>query len=732
MAEQERGLPHYGQALSHDGHSLPPRPTPPTPQSLCERSYKDHRKSSSWTDTAATIFRGSPRHSNDPGVASFDPAPQQDLSPQKISRSSSESTSHGHGSVGIVNGRRVLRKERLDSSADTSDFGQTKRRSKAMFTIGNDLDDFIPPMAHSANNSSAQVNLPSGAISLNASVVALSAEGLPGAAASTYSVPNTAHRPPLVRRDALMHGAAHIGRRRWTLADAMTDEGISDVGLVRELERMREVAEWARRRERMHEGHVNAGSEQDEDWDGWDEWDVGREILEGRDVLELERQRESQLARDKERENARLALENGEVTAMPLSDSPESEVPPLDANNSIQSAPVTMPARSMSSSSTSWLMAQRALLTCRELILTERHYLSLLSALVRQETSTPPPPLMVHYAAELVAAADAVLKGMEREPSARGVARAFLERENELEGAYTRWCGVVGGWFSGDGSLDVTSARGSFEGDRSTRKRSRGSNRTDTDGSNNDHGDLDEDLSKPLKRSVSTWRKSMPSIPSLGLDNGSIYGGSPCRRDKEDDNRKPIPRKPDVRELAILPTQRVMRYVLLYRDLLSHTPSTSTSRPLVERAVDAACRIADKCDRAQGNAAFVVSAASPSSFGVGSRNNSKHRGLRASTSKTSSPSTSRIVSAASVTGHSAPPVPTTSPALASPPTSAKSTSRPSSPAFGESPNSNNPNFGSRRLSMTAMSFVTLGWNKNQRGLPFGPVDAMPVTAVAPI
>jgi hypothetical protein len=41
-------------------------------------------------------------------------------------------------------------------------------------------------------------------------------------------------------------------------------------------------------------------------------------------------------------------------------------------------------------------------------------------------------------------------------------------------------------------------------------------------------------------------------------------------------------------------------------DLLSHTPPTSSSRVFVEQAVDAACRIADKCDRAQGNAAFIV------------------------------------------------------------------------------------------------------------------------------
>lgn len=80
-------------------------------------------------------------------------------------------------------------------------------------------------------------------------------------------------------------------------------------------------------------------------------------------------------------------------------------------------------------------------------------------------------------------------------------------------------------------------------------------------------------------------------------------------------------RKLSVRDLAIQPIQRVMRYVLLYRgmfcrpffvlistlsilDLLDCTPSTSPSRLLVERALEAATRIANHCDRAQRNPAF--------------------------------------------------------------------------------------------------------------------------------
>lgn len=40
-------------------------------------------------------------------------------------------------------------------------------------------------------------------------------------------------------------------------------------------------------------------------------------------------------------------------------------------------------------------------------------------------------------------------------------------------------------------------------------------------------------------------------------------------------------------------------------DLLNHTPMNSPTRPLVESALEGAVRIAGKCDRAQGNAAFL-------------------------------------------------------------------------------------------------------------------------------
>ncbi|KAI1793189.1 hypothetical protein LXA43DRAFT_286712 [Ganoderma leucocontextum] len=135
-----------------------------------------------------------------------------------------------------------------------------------------------------------------------------------------------------------------------------------------------------------------------------------------------------------------------------------------------------------------------------------------------------------------------------------------------------------------------------------------------------------------LSRAVTAWRrKSMPSsmsyLPSLSTTSSptpshprpsmstpghghghmpaphhstsSAHGhGSAPKRSSEQDT------KMTVRDLAIQPVQRVMRYVLQYRDLVDHTPASSPSRALVERAYESALKIAKKCDRAQAHAAF--------------------------------------------------------------------------------------------------------------------------------
>ena len=102
------------------------------------------------------------------------------------------------------------------------------------------------------------------------------------------------------------------------------------------------------------------------------------------------------------------------------------------------------------SPSNPWLITQQALPTARELILTERRYLSSLFRLLRPDsTLTPVPKMMISYVRDLVDISERLLKGMEREPSVRGVAEKFAEvgGVDEAESAFVGWCGAVGGWF---------------------------------------------------------------------------------------------------------------------------------------------------------------------------------------------------------------------------------------------------------------------------------------------
>lgn len=356
--------------------------------------------------------------------------------------------------------------------------------------------------------------------------------------------PTAMHRPTLTRHDRFVHDESRdqVGNtstfsagtatatttngkptRRWTLSSALTDEGISDERLVKELEKMRKVLEW--------------------------------------------------------------------------------DCTPIDKG--VHDFPSSSPPPSPSNPSDPWLITQRALLTTRELILTERHYLSsLLLLLCPDSTLTPVPEMMVSQAKELIDVSKRLLKGMEEEPSVRGVAEVFVEVGGGLgvesmdgaESAFVGWCGMVGGWFQDDladtqAVVDVKRKRKGCESGEyhlmisENEGSGPGGVTFPTSNTNGEHA-----RTSPLMRTVSTWRKSMPSVGEGGVwrrdrdkdrdrDVDKDEGGSTCGRGRIafDEVRpssmtltsigKPI-RKHAVRDLAILPTQRVTRYVLLYRGML--------------------------------------------------------------------------------------------------------------------------------------------------------------------
>ena len=190
--------------------------------------------------------------------------------------------------------------------------------------------------------------------------------------------------------------------------------------------------------------------------------------------------------------------------------------------------------------------------------------------------------MMIQYAKELVDVSEKLLKAMEGEPSVRGVAEAFVEVGEGMggaESAFVGWCGVVGGWFQ-DGlpisrstqAMIVAKRRRGLSGDEENHPMI-----SEHEGSNPGLAvtftPTEHAHTSPLMRTVRTWRRSMPSIAGSGEGHRGrtsptsfAVGYASSISLTSSSNSKPI-RKPAVRDLAILPTQRIMRYVLLYRGM---------------------------------------------------------------------------------------------------------------------------------------------------------------------
>ncbi|KAJ3920573.1 hypothetical protein F5877DRAFT_17128, partial [Lentinula edodes] len=237
--------------------------------------------------------------------------------------------------------------------------------------------------------------------------------------------------------------------------------------------------------------------------------------------------------------------------------------------------------------------ARRTLLICRELVRTERSYLSYLQVMLSQETMTPPPALLLAYLPALVQASEKLLSQMEMNPSAAGVAEAFLACEDQLELAFLGWCGIIGGFFAGaydSPSIKRARTNSASFGRKDTRK-----------GGYSDSS---------VKRRVGSWGKRLGSFRSRSwsMSGRSATEHAEYKVEVSFEEKKELRMERyvhSVRDLAILPTQRVMRYTLLFRDLGSHMPSPSASHEKVQMALEATISLAQKCNNAQGNSVFL-------------------------------------------------------------------------------------------------------------------------------
>lgn len=190
---------------------------------------------------------------------------------------------------------------------------------------------------------------------------------------------------------------------------------------------------------------------------------------------------------------------------------------------------------------------------------------------------------MAPYVSALVRASEMLLKSFLEDPSAWGVSTAFVTSEDELEATMVSWCAVAGGFFTDENDRQSSGLTGKWRLRKS--------------------GMMSSSSPSVTKQTPISLTPQLPPMFSMSSTAGKIkerMGEHYCAgqytqtgqerkttsvsvQKPESTNSQTLPgqppsRKLSVRDLAIQPIQRVMRYVLLYRGMLcrSHFVSIST------------------------------------------------------------------------------------------------------------------------------------------------------------
>jgi hypothetical protein len=170
---------------------------------------------------------------------------------------------------------------------------------------------------------------------------------------------------------------------------------------------------------------------------------------------------------------------------------------------------------------------------------------------------------MLTYLPALLRASQALLKGLSEDPSAWGVSAAFMRCENQLESAMVAWSGVAGQFFSKKRTTRSWRRSLSRSSSNSLTHLRRGS--IPSSPSSMDMSPIGS-MSMPMllmgdrvKEEAENNRDGIDSEKTEKVEEGDFKALSD--KPKKDVRQ----RKLSVRDLAIQPTQRVMRYVLLYR-----------------------------------------------------------------------------------------------------------------------------------------------------------------------
>jgi len=167
---------------------------------------------------------------------------------------------------------------------------------------------------------------------------------------------------------------------------------------------------------------------------------------------------------------------------------------------------------------------------------------------------------MLGFLPALLRVSKALLRGFTEDPSAWGVSATFMGCEEELESAMVAWCGVAGQFFAKQGKSKSWKRPGARTGSQSL---------VSVPG-------FPTSAVSSLKSGDSTITALPPKLVLMAdkLKEKNIEADERGEKtsDKAEADDEKNRRKLSVRDLAIQPTQRVMRYALLYRGRWSSWP----------------------------------------------------------------------------------------------------------------------------------------------------------------
>ena len=250
-----------------------------------------------------------------------------------------------------------------------------------------------------------------------------------------------------------------------------------------------------------------------------------------------------------------------------------------------------------------WKKEVKALFLIRELVQTERSYAAHLESLLivvlkctgtssstrmqtnvlmpsqpsntsqRMAPSTTVPPHLVTLRVmlpKLISVSRVLVYSIEESPTSEGVARSFLSIRPRLEEVHVSWHGVVGATLR---AMRVTEASKSKSKGRLGRV--------------------------PVAPTVEAARRA--TRPDLSYSDAALDStSSTSSSDKREKSRAydPPPKELSAVDVAIMPTQRIPRYVLLLRDLLSYTSPDTEAYESLKLALETVQELGHRCDQA--------------------------------------------------------------------------------------------------------------------------------------